>query len=385
MKMTTIGSVLAVLLLGATPGFAGWDEGVAAFKAGNYSQAAREFQALVEERTDCAQCYVMLGQSLLKLNRAGEAATQLRKAYDMNPNDDATKLVLAQAYLQANKNQEAAQLLKTVDANSLSGARQQAFYQMRAAALERSGQGDQALADLRSAARSSPNNASAQYAYGTAALAARDLGSAIPALEAAARLDAGSADKKRSLLKAYLLQGRQAQGGAKTAAYGKAVETGRALVASQANFDNLMLLGEAQLGAKQYRDAAGTFERAHRANGNDWLALYYMGQAQTIAGDFGAAEQNLKTALTKTSSTQDQNRIWKQLGFVYEKQRNFEEAKSAYRRVGDAGGIARVERNEQIATENQDIEEYNRQVEEIERQRRELEEEMGAEQPPNFF
>ena len=57
------------VLLGASASGAGWDAGVAAFKAGNYEQAIAEFQQFVEERTDeeaLVVGYQMLAQSLLR-------------------------------------------------------------------------------------------------------------------------------------------------------------------------------------------------------------------------------------------------------------------------------------------------------------------------------
>ncbi|HVS02509.1 MAG TPA: tetratricopeptide repeat protein [Thermoanaerobaculia bacterium] len=382
-KSILLAALSALLLLGVQPGFAGWDEGVAAFKAGNYSGAAREFETLVQQRPDCAACYMMLGQSLLKLNRSQEAVTQLRKAYDMNPSDTSVRLPLAQAYLQAKRYDDALQLLKTLDPSTLDKAKQRAYYQMRATALDKSGRRDELLGDLRRMAQSNPQDATAQFNYGRSALAARETDAAIPALEAAARLDPKSTDKKQTLVKAYMLKGRQSQGSAKLQVYQKAAAVGQQLVAASGSYDNLMLLGEAQLGAKQYDAAITSFDRAKNANGNDWLALYYLAQAQTARQHYGPAEANLKTALNKTKDTREQTMIWKQLGFVYEKQRKLDEAKMAYRKVGDQASLERIERNEEILAENADIEAYNEEVRRLEEEKKALEEQM-QDLPPNF-
>jgi tetratricopeptide (TPR) repeat protein len=382
-KLVAVGTLCALSWLPAQTAFAGWDEGVAAFKAGNYSKAAQEFETLAQQRPDCVQCYLMLGQSLLKLKRGQEAVTQLRKAYDLAPNDDSIRMPLAQAYVQARRYDDAVKLLNTINPASLPKAKQQVFYQLRAAALDKSGRGDQALADLRSLAQANPRDAAAQYTYGLAALAARETAAAITALDAAVKLDARDADKKRSLVRAYMLQGRQAQGATKARAYQQATEVATALVATAGNFDNLMLLGEAQLGAKQYAAAAGTFQRAKAANANDWLALFYLGQAQTATGQFAQAEASLNAALGKAKAGQEQTMTWRQLAFVYEKQKKPAEAIAAYRRIGDQASITRIEQNKAIADENAEIESYNRQVQELEEQRRRLEAEM-KDLPPNF-
>ena len=382
-KIITIGTLCALSWVPGQAAFAAWDEGVAAFKAGNYSKAAQEFEALAQQRPDCMQCYLMLGQSLLKLKRPQEAVTQLRKAYDLAPSDDSIRMPLAQAYVQAKRYEDAVKLLNTINAASLPKDKQQVFYQLRAAALDKSGQGERALADLKALAQASPRDADAQYNYGLAALAARDTAAAIPALDAAAKLDAGDADKKRSLVRAYMLQGRTAQGATKAQAYQRATEVANALVASAGNFDNLMLLGEAQLGAKNYAGAVGSFTKAKAANPNDWLAGFYLGQAQTAAGQYAQAEQSLNAALGKAKAGQEQTMTIRQLAFVYEKQKKPAEAIAAYRRIGDQASITRIEQNRAIADENAEIEAYNRQVQELEAERRRLEEEM-KDLPPNF-
>ena len=104
------GVALITLLSAGAPLSAGWEEGVAAFNAGRFDAASAEFQMVIEQSPDWPGGYLMLGRTLLKLNRPGEAVTQLRKAYDLNPNDNSAKLALAQAYLEATRDGDAASL-----------------------------------------------------------------------------------------------------------------------------------------------------------------------------------------------------------------------------------------------------------------------------------
>lgn len=383
-RLAPLTLIVGLLLLIPQRAEADWDEGVAAFQARNFAKAAEIFDGLVQQRTDCAPCHLMYGQSLLALKRSGEAVTQLRKAYDLDPNSQGVWLPLAQAYIAARRYDDALSLLNSFEVSALPPNRHQAYYQLRAAALGKSGRGEQATDDLRRAAQANPRDAAAQFAYGSAALAARDTDAAIPALEAAARLDARDPAKRRALVRAHLLNGRQTPAGpSKAQAYAKAVEVAQQLVASSASYENLMFLGEAQLGARQYAGAITTFERAHNANTGDWLALYYLAQARTTRDQLEQAEQDLEAALSRASKAEDQTRIWRQLGFIYEKQQNFDQAKLAYNRIGDRAGVARVEERQQIARENLEIEAYNERVEELERQREELERQMG-DLPPNW-
>ena len=75
-RLTTTLTLAVLLVASATVLEAGWEEGVVAFKGGNYQQAAKEFQGFVDERPDVFQGHYMLGQSLAKLGRNQEALTK---------------------------------------------------------------------------------------------------------------------------------------------------------------------------------------------------------------------------------------------------------------------------------------------------------------------
>ena len=101
-SLTAVPLLLAVLVLGATgTALAGWEEGVAAFKAGDYAKAAQEFQGVVEGQPEWPGGHRMLGQTYLKMGRSQDALTHLRKAYDLNPNDLAVQMALGQIFVDA--------------------------------------------------------------------------------------------------------------------------------------------------------------------------------------------------------------------------------------------------------------------------------------------
>jgi Flp pilus assembly protein TadD len=359
---------------------AGWEEGVAAFKAQNWAQAAQEFQAVVEASPEYAGGHQMLGQSLLKLNRSQEALTHLRKAYDLGPDNIAVQMVLGQAYVQTGRYRDAAELLGNVNAASLPKAQQGALHQMLAIALDKTGQSSSAIREMERAVALDPNDAGLQYQLGTLLFNNGDTAQAVGALEKAASLDSGDSRKQKAYADALLRSAREQQGSAKEATYRKAVSAASRLVTAEASYDNLMLLGGAQLGAGVYTEAASTFQRAAGQNARDWLPQFYIGQAQTSTGNFTAAEGALQKALSLTESQTDRNRIWNQLGFVYEKQKNWPQAKTAYGKAGNSGAISRVEQNEathefnaEVEAERAEIEKLKAEEEELEKKLRELE------------
>jgi len=382
-----IGTVLlAWPLLVVAPGLAGWDEGVAAFKAKNFAQAAKEFEAVVRDRSDWAGGYLMLGRSQLLLDRTSDAVSSLRKGYDLDPQNLEIQLALAQAYLAARRAPEASQLLSKVAVASVPKERQSLFQQLQAKAAAESGQEGLAAAALAKAAAASPNDANVQFNYGVVSLNSGATATAVSALEKAVRLDPNDPEKLKVLVQALVRQGRETRGDAKDGIYGRASEVARSLVNRTASYDNLLLLGETQLGAGQYDAAVATFAQASNKNGGDWLPHFYAGQAQTATAKYGEAEAALRRALDRATSGSDKSRIWRQLGFVYEKQKNFVQAKAAYRSGGDDAGVARIAENEQIAEHNKQADAENARLEELKRQQEELRRKIqeGGGKPPPF-
>jgi tetratricopeptide (TPR) repeat protein len=368
--------LLALPLVAVAPAEAGWEEGVAAFKGGNFTQAAKEFQAVIQERPDWGGGHYMLGLTLQKLSRNEEALSNLRQAYDLNPGDVSYQMALAKAYLDNRRYNDAAQLLSKINPAALTKAQQGAYHQMTSIAYEQTGQSDRALASLQQVVAANPNDADSQFRFCLAAYNAGRTAEAVPALEKAVRLDPNDAEKKAAFIKVLIRAARESTGNAKLAHYQKAVQVANELAGKQPTYENLLVLGEVQLGAQDYAGAASAFAKAAAKNGSDWLVHFYLGQAQTSLGQFREAEATLRTALTRASGDREQRTVWGQIGFVSEKLKDFSAARDAYHRAGDSAAVARVEENERIASENKAIEEENARLQAMEAERKKLEEQL---------
>lgn len=388
--MTNRRSVLALTalcaLLTASVATAGYEEGVAAFKAGNFAQAIAEFQQFVEERPDQHAGYQMLGLSLLSARRPAEAVAPFEKALELKGENPADRLYLGRAQHLSGKHREAISTLSQLNIGSLPPKNQSQIYQMRGASYTRLGNTGSAAADLGRVADLNSSDASARFEYGRMLHNDAQLDPAIAAYERAVSMDGSQTEWKKTLVNALKLKGRRTQGSAKAGVYRKAEDVARSLVGTSASYDNLLLLGEVQLGGKNYDSAATTFQQGISKRSNDWHAHFYLGQAYGSLERYSDAEDPLNTALPLASAEADKRQILDYLGFVLSKQNKYEAAISAYEGAGNAGGAARVRENQQIAQENLEAEEFNETIAELERQRdalrEQLEEVPGATNEP---
>ncbi|HEX2251847.1 MAG TPA: tetratricopeptide repeat protein [Thermoanaerobaculia bacterium] len=378
MRDKTLRIVLTALLLaGAGVAEAGWEEGVAAYRAGNLDVAAQEFRAVAQATPEFAGAHFMLGQVLLKQDKGEEALAALRKAYELDKSKVEYQFLLAQAYLKTQRFGDAASLLKTISPSSLPAANQAAYHQMLAVALQESGQSGEALKALEAMVAAKPDDSDAWYAYGTAAYSADRLDTALQALEKAVELDGNDPRKHGAYAKALVRKAGESQNDAtRKATYAQAVEVVADLAAAQPTYDNVLMLGEVQLGASRYEDAVASFEQAAAQNADDFLPHFYIAQAQTLLGQYDAAEAAANAALEKAKSEENRQRVWRQIGFANEKQREYDAAIEAYRKAGDTKSVTRVTENQRIASENRQIDAENAQIEQMEEERRRLEEEL---------
>ncbi len=366
------------LVLAAVPAVAGWDEGVAAFKSRDFQGAFQQFQEYVQQNPNTFQGHYMLGQAALQIKRHDEALNHLRKAYDLNPNDLNTKLALGRAYTAVRRYGEVATLFGKVDGSALPASHKLAFFQMRAQARDKAGDEAGALKDFEMLTKLQPKESAVHYRYAVGVMKAGRLDTAIASLKTASSLDSSNTDIRTTLVKALLNKARNTNNdkAAKRRYYQQAASEAKTLTGASNTFDNLMLQLSAELGAGSYDAAASTGERAVAKNGNDWKASFYLGQAYTSAGKFQEAEAPLNKANSLARSQSDKNRIWKQLGYAFEKQKKYAQAIEAYQAGGDGGAAARVEENQQTQEFNAGVEEENARIEKLRIEAEALEKEL---------
>jgi tetratricopeptide (TPR) repeat protein len=263
-----------------------------------------------------------------------------------------------------------------VDPSKLPVEQRAIFYRLRGDAYLKTDNTSAALKDYKALTQADSKNSDYHYKYGAIALKADQLDTAIRALDQAVRLDSGNTDKAKTYASALIQKGRQpGDKVAKKSNYLKASELASKVVAKDGSFENLMLLLSAQLGAGLYGDAARTGERAMAKNPKDWIVPFYIGQAYTSDGKFAQAVDPLKKSL-ELADANNQKKVWRQLGFAYEKMRQLEESIAAYQKAGDNTALTRVRENLETAQYNEQVEADNAQIRAMEEEAKRLEEEL---------
>lgn len=306
-------SALVVALLVTAPAAAGWEEGVAAFKKGNFELARAELTEVVQAHPDSHAAHFMLGQALLRLGESSQALHHLRKAYDLDPNQVSYQLAVAQGLLLDQQYEAASKALGKVDPQSLPEAQRESYLQLSAAAHQK-------------------------------------------------------------LVEALMREARSQPLGERAAIYQQALPAAKALAGAEPSYENLLTLGEVQLGAGV--SAVETFRMAAARNGADWSVQYYLGVALSRDDEHTAALGALKDAMAKTDDEDAHRTVWKQIGFVNEKLGHYPQAREAYERAGSAAQAQRVAEIERTLADNLLTEAENAQIRAMEEEAKRLEEEL---------
>ena len=100
-----------------------------------------------------------------------------------------------------------------------------------------------------------------------------------------------------------------------------------------------------------YRAAATEFEDVATRDPRNWEAQLYLGRAYSKLGKYPLAEHALLAAErhAREAKPAEKKRIWKQLGFAYEKQKKYGKSREAYLKAGETKSAERVAGKESTA------------------------------------
>ncbi len=334
-----------VAVMTAAPSLASWEDGVAAFRAGRYQEAAETFQSFVASSPDTPEGHYMLGMSLVRQQRHGQALETLRKALDLGPTDARYSLAVAQAQLKLNRANDALETLRTAPA--VPEAMRKNFHQLLAltAGLVDSSRADDTRPLLEKALAADSTSKSLWMALADISHHQNLPAEKFSALAKAFDIDPKDAElgKKAMHVAISMAQSETADTDEKAGWYRKAAKLGKSLVANFPTSENLMRVGEAEMAAHEYDNAINRFERLRAAGANDARLHYYLGSSNQALKRDDEALTHLKNALDRSPDPKLAQKIHTARGWSYRNRDEFDLASVAFRQAGN------VERADEMA------------------------------------
>ncbi|RLE36654.1 MAG: hypothetical protein DRJ61_00265 [Acidobacteria bacterium] len=329
-----------------------YTKGLEAYRAREYSTAVQRFQKVVEQSPDHAGSHYLLGLSLRANKQTSKALASLRKAAELDPGNATYAIALGQTLAQANQPNDAYLTLKKVNYSSLDARAKQSYAPAFAQAAIKAGFPGEAIPVLEAQTKATPKNADLFYSLGYAYNKQENHGKAFAAFKKSYELKPSDSKKGEAAVKSAISAGRRATGSKKDSYYSQGAAIAEKLAGASPTFDNFLLAGEAQLGAKDYQKALGWFDRARSKQPQNALVHYYHSQCNTNLGQYNSAITDLKQALKIGVSGKMRTQVHNQMGFVYDKTKKYDEAITAYKNAGNPRKVSDVEKKKADAAKN---------------------------------
>jgi len=298
-----------------------------------FAAAAKEAKELTASYPNDSEAWKIAGFAELNLKQYAEAAKDLEKAVELQrrakQDDPNTESALGQAYVLAERYEEALPLLTTAIArNSAQPDVMMVYY--RGISEYKTGKVADAEKSFNTVLKMNPKDSLSLYYLAQIALAKNDLDGAIASLNRATVNDARMTGAWALLTSAYLRRAATSSDPGKAEAdYISAVRAGEGLIKLRTDAEAVTLFGQALIGSKQYARAAAALERATTAADASGVTFYLLGVSYSRATNFPKAIAALETASKK--SPEDVN-IYRELGYAFEVTKQYAKALAAYQK-----------------------------------------------------
>ncbi|RLE26876.1 MAG: hypothetical protein DRJ65_04580 [Acidobacteria bacterium] len=329
-----------------------YNKGLEAYRAREYSTAILRFQKVVEQSPDHAGSHYLLGLSLRGDNQTSKALASLRKAAELDPSTASYAIALGQTLIQAKQYNDAYLTLKKVRYSDLDSRARQSYAPAFANAAIMAGFPGEAVSVLEAQTKATPKNSGMFYTLGYAYSKEEDYGKAFAAFKKSYELDSSSTKSGTSAVKSAISAGRRAGGSQKDNYYSQGAIIAEKLAGASPTFDNLLLAGETRLGAKDYKKALGWFDRARSKQPQNVLVHYYHSQCNTNLGQYNSGISDLQQALKIGISGSMRTKVYNQMGFIYDKTKQYDQAAIAYGNAGNTKMVTSVEKKKADAAKN---------------------------------
>lgn len=342
-RVPSLSLILILLFTVTSPLAASWDEGVAAFQAGQYHDAVVKFRDVVNRSPESPQGYYMLGLSLLQQNQAKAAIEPLGKAVELAADNPQYRLTLAQGHIKAHNNNAALATLAAQDPAVLPAQQLSAFNTLLARSAAGSDQIRLAETALQRALEKSPKEKNLHLSLALLAAKSGRGADEFAALAAALELDPSDTDLGRKAVHKAFALAADASGEERTVWYLKGAKRARQIKDPTAVAEVALLLGEAEMGSKNYTAARLSFVQATTVDPGNPLPHFYLAQCALAETQAEVALGHLQEAMAREPEAHLANRAHAVRGLALRHLERFEEAATAYRQAGNATKAAEME------------------------------------------
>jgi tetratricopeptide (TPR) repeat protein len=334
---TTIAVATTMLLLAAAiPAHAEWNKGLEAYNKKDWATAVKEFEEVTKTNPDYAGAYYMLGVSQRAHGQLSPAIASLRKAVELDGGQASYKIALGQALLQADRFQNAYELLQPMNLSAMDASLRTNYALLFAQAATKTNRPGEAINVLTTQVRPDSRNPRLWQALGSAYSAAGDDANAFEAFKKAFELNPKDVASGRNAVRAAISVARRSSSNSqKSRYYNQAGQVAESLATSSPTFDHQLLAGEAWLGAKQYPKALGWFDKARTKQTSNALVYFYSAQCKTSMNQLNAAITDLQQALKLNLSGRLRTQVYNQGGYVYDKKKDYDNAIRWYQEAGN--------------------------------------------------
>ncbi len=361
--------VLGVLLLSVVPASADWNVGMDAYNKKDWNTALREFQGVLQTNPNYPGAHYMIGLALKQLGRNDEAVKALQEANRLEPANASYAAALGGLLLERDRPREAWAALEPVKPQALRGAQKTAVLILQCRARAETGDFPQATELCRQASQADPKSSDAWVTLGGVLSRQEKNADSFQAYRKAWETSSDP-NHANNAIAAGTRAARLASGDAKKALYQQVAEVAKQLAERQGGPQGALAAGEALMGAQQYDDALGWFDRTGLDNA---LVNYYKGQCFLGKESWARAESLLRGALQRQPDGALRRQIYISLGFLLDKTQRYADAALAYQEAGQPNKVAEMRDKQAKAEQNLKADEEKKRIEEMTRLQKEYE------------
>lgn len=341
--LALVAAALALgLLLPSTLVATGWNDGVAAFQAGNWTQAETAFAAQTESTPQHAASWFMLAQTQHRQQKLDAASESFRRAVELAPEEASYSLGWGRTELERGRTDRAVTILTRHSPATVPDKIQETYGQLLAAAVIRSESPEHALDALERAVVEASDQPLLWTALGRARDAAGQADDAWQAYRQAAEIS-GAVDDRRRLVDFAL----------RNEWFDRAAAEADAVASASGTAEDALRLGEVHLKAGKCEQALPAFERAGELAPRDPYPAYYRGHCRLVLKQGAPALSALDGALSLDPAPELEQKIQTARGQALHLLERYEEAAEAFRRAGDDARATQMDEFAQTAQDNE--------------------------------